>query len=292
MKETVRVAAVAVDTQPGCVDDNLHKLDHWCEQAASAGAELVLFPELSLTGFLPNHASGDHEAWLRAAFKTARAMAVPLSGPAVASLNDIAARRGVLVSAGLLEDAGNLLFNAQVLVDGNGLVGVWRKMHVPMFEAPFYNGGGPAHVVETKLGRIGINICFDVFFPESTRLLAVANAEIVLCPFAADPAPRTPAGWGEWAGPALQARCTENGLFAVACNYVGRVESDGIGQTFPGGGMMVDPRGRKMVTWSAPAGEPGMLIAELEAATLRAARSEPEYLLPFRRPELYHSLAE
>ncbi len=292
MKQTVRVAAVAVDTCPSCIAENLEKIDYWAGRAAADGAQLVLFPELSLTGFIPNHPTGNHEEWLKAALKTARTMAVPASGPAVASLIDIAAQHQVLVSAGLLEDAGNLLYNTQVLVDGNGLLGSWRKMHVPMFEAPFYNGGGPAHVVETPLGRIGVNICFDVFFPESTRLLALDNAEIVLCPFAADPHPRTPQGWADWAGPALRARCSENGVFGVACNTVGEVESDGVEQTFPGGGMVVDPRGQPLSTWSTAAGEPGMLVTDLEAKELLAARSEPEYLFPFRRPELYGKLAE
>ena len=95
----------------------------------------------------------------------------------------------------MLEDAGNVLYNTQLLVGPDGLLGSWRKMHVPMFEMPFYNGGPGPQVVDTPLGRIGANICFDALMPESTRLLAVQNVEIVLFPFAADPPPPTPAGW-------------------------------------------------------------------------------------------------
>ena len=83
-------------------------------------------------------------------------------------------------------------------------------------------------------------------------MLAVQNVEIVLFPFAADPPPPTPAGWAAWAGPAIRARCVENGVFGVACNYVGHVECAGVEQDFPGGGMIVSPRGQLAGRVDAP----------------------------------------
>lgn len=292
MLETVRIAAVAVDTKPGETDANLLKIDEWAARGADAGAGLVLFQELSLTGFIPNHPTGNHDEWLRRALLAARRMAEPLDGRAVERLGEIAVRRNVLIAAGLLEDAGNRLFNTHVLVGPRGLLGRWRKMHVPMFEMPFYEGGDAPAVVKTELGRIGVNICFDALMPESTRLLAIENAEIVLFPFAADPPPVTPQGWADWALPALMARCRENGVFGVACNSVGRVDCAGVEQTFPGGGAAVGPRGELVAEWTAKSGEPGMLVAEFRSDDLLAARAEPEYLFRFRRPELYRRLAE
>lgn len=292
MQDIVRVAAVAVDTQPGELADNLAKVAHWTERAAADGAQLVLFQELSLTGFIPNHPSGNHDRWLRETLQFGRRTALPLESPALQKLAKIAAQHEVLISVGLLEDAGNRLHNTQVLVGAHGLLGQWRKMHVPMYEMPFYNGGGGPLVVETHLGRIGVNICFDAFLPESTRLLAVQNVEIVLFPFAADPPPVTPAGWADWAGTALRARCSENGVYGVACNYVGTVTCCGEKQFFPGGGMLLDPRGQVAAPWSLPTGEPGFLSGDLTAEQLHVARAEPEYLYRFRRPELYGPLAE
>jgi len=292
MLNTVRIAAVAVDAKPGRIAENLDKIAAWTAKAAAAGAQLVLFQELSLTGFIPNHPTGDHDSWLREALRFGRESAERLDGPAVCQLARIAADSGVLVSAGLLEDAGNVLYNTHVLVGRDGLLGRWRKMHVPMYEMPFYCGGGAPDVVETPLGRIGVNICFDALMPESTRLLAVQNVEIVLFPFAADPPPVTPQGWADWAGLAIRSRCVENGVFGVACNYVGAVTCASVSQAFPGGGMAVDPRGRIIADWRAPAGEPGMLVVDLSAELLREARAEPEYLYRFRRPELYGSLAD
>ncbi len=292
MLETVRVAAAAFDAKPGETGENLEKIDHWTGRAVAAGAQLVLFPELSLTGFVPNHPHGDHDQWLRAALQAAWRMADPIPGPAVSQLAAVAHRNSCLILAGMLEDAGNLLHNTQILVGPQGYLGGWRKMHVPMFEMPFYNGGEGVRPIETPLGRLGANICFDALLPESTRLLAVGQVEMVLFPFAADPPPVTPAGWAQWAGPAIRARCMENGVFGLACNYVGRVECAGVAQTFPGGGLAIGPRGELLAEWSTPAGQPGMLLAEFSREALLAARAEPEYLFRFRRPELYGPLAE
>lgn len=292
MLDEVRVAAIAADTKPGEIERNLEKIDQWTARAAQQGAQLVLFSELSLSGFLPNHPQGDHEAWLRRALAEARKSALDLQSPHVETLRLIAARHRVMVSVGTLEDAGNVLYNTQLLMGPQGLLGSWRKMHVPMFEMPFYNPGQGPCVVATPVGRVGVNICFDALLPESTRLLAVQNVEIVLFPFAADPPPGTAAAWAEWAAPALRARCVENGVFGVACNYVGHVACAGAEQTFPGGGLIVSPRGQTIAAWSVPSRESGLLLASLRSDDLQAARAEPEYLYRFRRPELYGPLAD
>ncbi|MGD9720941.1 MAG: carbon-nitrogen hydrolase family protein [Pirellulales bacterium] len=283
---------MSVPSQPGQVEHNLELLDAATERAAAAGAQLVLFPELSLSGFIPNHPRGDHEVWLRQALLVARRAALPLESDPVRRLAAIVARHRALICAGMLEDAGNVLYNTQLLVGPTGTLGHWRKMHVPIFEMPFYNPGPGPCVVETPLARIGVNICFDVLLPESTRLLAVQNVEIALLPFAADPPPRTPAGWAAWAGPAIRARAMENGIYCVASNYVGRVECAGVEQEFPGGSLIVSPRGAALAENVNDATPGDMAIATLTAADLQAARAEPEYLFRFRRPELYGPLAE
>lgn len=292
MRDQVRVAAVAFDGAAAATAGNLDRIGEHCRRAAADGAALVLFPELSVTGFVPNHPTGDHAVWLREALQGARAMAERVDGAAVRRLVEIAAETGVLVAAGLLEDAGHLLHNTHVLVGPGGLLGAWRKMHVPLFEMPLYNGGGVPDVVETPLGRIGINICFDAFLPESTRLLAVRGAEIVLFPFAADPEPVTPLGWARWAGRTLEARCAENGVFGVACNTFGDVSFAGVSQHFPGGAMVVGPDGAVLARHEEETAAPHVLMADLERARLTSARAAFEYTFRFRRPELYRALSE
>ena len=292
MRDDVRVAAASVDTKPGRLDENLGKIAQVAASAAGEGAQLVLTPELSLTGFIPNHPLGDHASWLRAALAAARKMALLLESPAIDALAEIAARHRLVLSVGMLEDAGPVLYNTQVLVGGDGLLAAWRKMHVPMFEMPFYNPGPAVRAVSTPLGRLGANICFDVLMPESTRLLAVDGVEIVLMPFAADPPPPTPEGWAQWAGAAIRARAVENGVFAVACNYVGHVELSGVEQTFPGGAMIMSPRGETVPSRTIEIVGSQLSIATLQAEELARARSEVEYLFRFRRPEIYGPLAE
>lgn len=290
MLDQVRVAAATVDTQPGVIEANLEKLALATVRAANEEAQLVLFPELSLTGFLPNHPTEEHASWLRSALLEARRIAIPLDGEAVTQLSDVARRHKIMISAGILEDAGNKLYNTQILVGPEGLLGTWRKLHIPMFEMPFYNGGQEAPVAGTALGRVGVNICFDALMPESTRLLAVQNVEIVLMPFAADPPPATPEGWAAWAGNAIRARAVENGVFVIASNYSGTVESCGARQTFPGGGMIVGPSGDIIASWDESAAASGMIVADLHAEMLLEARAAPEYLYRFRRPEIYGPL--
>lgn len=290
MLDRVRVAAAGMDTKPGDWVENVRKIESGAIEAAEHGVQLILFPELSLTGFIPNHPTGNHEKWLREALGLARRYAIPLTHPSIEQLSKTAAAHEIFISVGILEDAGNLLYNAQILIGPTGIVGHWRKLHVPMFEMPFYNGGDSLSIAQTPLGRIGANICFDALIPESTRLLAVQNVEIVLMPFAADPPPCTPAGWANWASTAIKSRAIENGVFIVASNYVGEVECAGVTQSFPGGGMIVSPRGEVMAEWTAPAGKCGMIVADLKGGDLTAARAEPEYLFRFRRPELYGPL--
>lgn len=291
MQDSIRVAAINVESRPGETGRNLERIAAWAERAAAEGVELALFPELSLTGFIPNHPEGGHAAWMREAVKRARRLAEPLDGEAVRALSLIAASSKVHLSAGLLEDAGNLLHNTQVLAAPDGRVWYWHKLHVPIFETPFYNGGDEMDAAETDLGRVGANVCFDALMPESTRLLAVDNVEVVLFPFAADPAPGTAAAWAEWAGTALRARCMENGVFGVASNYAGEVEFCGVRQAFPGGSMIVGPSGEVIAERRTDGVDAGMLIADVSSEVLLNARSAPEYLYRFRRPELYGPLA-
>lgn len=291
MREHVRVAAVTLDSAVGDLTGNLARLEHWAHEAAAAGASLLLTPELSLTGVIPNHPTCDHAEWLQDALLAARQMAEPITGRALTRLQSIARDTGLLLAAGLLEDAGATLHDTHLLVGPEGLLGTWRKLHVPMFERPFHDGGNQARVVDTPLGRLGITICVDAFLPESVRLLAVQGAEIVLFPFAADPAPVGPEGWADWAGPVLQARCQENGVFGLACNVLGDVHLAGVSQSFGGGAAAIDPSGRLLARQEEACATPHLLLADFTRDAQIRARAAFEYTFRFRRPELYGPLA-
>jgi N-carbamoylputrescine amidase len=286
MKDTLTVAAVAASIQTGEIRSNLDALRDHAQRAAARGAELVLFPELSVSGFLPNHPTGDHARWLADTLRGAWSLAQPFDGEAVHGLCAISKEAGVFVAAGFLERRGSRLFNTHVLAGEGRVWGYWRKMHIPLFEMQVFAGGDVPMVADTPLGRIGANICFDAFLPESTRLLAVQDAELVLFPFAADPPPFSPEGWYAWAQPVLQARCAENGVFGIACNLAGRAHFAGISQDFAGGAAIFGPDGKPVTELAGD-----IAVAQLSRDTLDAARAAFEYTLRFRRPELYGSLA-
>ena len=286
MKQSVTVAAVAATVETANPAANLDMLAHHARRAKAEGAELVLFPELSLTGFLPNHPNGDHSVWLQTALRDAWKLAQTIDGEAVQGLCEISRQTGAFVAAGFLERRGSLLHNTHVLAGEGRVWGYWRKMHIPLFEMQVFTGGGAPMVVDTPLGRIGANICFDAFLPESTRLLAVQQAELVLFPFAADPAPISPDGWYAWAQPILQARCAENGVFGIACNLSGQASFAGVSQAFPGGSALFGPDGKPLTALASE-----VAIARLDREALDAARAAFEFTFRFRRPEIYGGLA-
>jgi predicted amidohydrolase len=173
-----------------------------------------------------------------------------------------------------------------VLVGEGRVYARWRKMHIPIFEMQVYNGGGVPDVIDTPLGRIGANICFDALLPESTRLLGVQGCEIALFPFAADPSPASSEAWVAWSKPVLQARCVENGLYGVACNCLGEVSYAGARQIFPGGTVIIGPDGAVIAEHHTE-----LLVVSLDAQKLLDARAAFEYTFRFRRPELYDLIA-
>jgi predicted amidohydrolase len=292
LERETRIAAAAIHSLPGQPAANLELMAPVCRNLKSEGVELILFPELSLSGFLPNHPVREHEPWLRVGLKTVRNWAEPIPGPSVRGLLDLAEELGCFISAGLFEDAGSLVHNTQVLAGPGGFLHLTRKMHIPIFEAPFYNGGGPSAVAQTPLGRVGTAICFDTLLPESTRLLAIQDPDLVLFPFASDPDPKTVEGWFDNNAPLLRIRCLENGFFGLAVNQNGPVSALGEEMYFPGGGFFLGPRGQVLAQWKGETAFPGTLIVDLDPTLLEEARSHPEFGLRFRRPELYRGLAD
>jgi predicted amidohydrolase len=296
IEKPFKMAAASFVGVPGDKEGNLEKIAEICAELRKEKVSLVLFPELSISGFLPNHPVIEHEPWLRKGIKTVREWAETIPGPSTDRLIEIAMANDLLISAGLFENNGTHIHNTQVLVGigvgVEGMVSVSRKLHIPMFEAPFYDGGPAPEVADTDLGRIGTCICFDNVLPESTRLLAVQGADIVLFPYASDPDPKTAPGWVGHNAMLIQTRCKENGFFGLAVNQTGRVESLGAQQTFPGGGMFIAPTGKILKVWEGETAQPGRMIVEVDPKYLNDARSDPEFGMRFRRPGLYWPLTE
>ena len=214
--------------------------------------------------------------------------AEPLPGPATDSIAKVCAKFGVHVVFGLFESAGNKLFNACALVGPQGYVASYRKMHLPCLGADRFTDPGDRPFAVHDIGglKIGMNICFDGSFPESSRILTLLGADLVVLPT-------------NWATNAMTmaslvsaARAWENHIYYVAVNRVG-VES---GFTYIGKSSAADYLG-KVVHW-APENEEAIFTFDVDPVAARQKRvvtCAGTYEIDrvnWRRPDLYGPLLD
>ena len=168
----VRVAAVRFGPAIGAPDANRRGTVDAIARAAAEGARLVVLPELASSGYCFHDPS------------EARAAAEPVSGPTTRAWQEAAARHDVVVVGGICElDEHDLVRNSAVVIDARGVRGRYRKLHLWGAEPRFFVPGNERPpVVETAIGRVGVGICYDLWFPELTRDLAVRGAQIVAFP--------------------------------------------------------------------------------------------------------------
>lgn len=246
------------------------------EEAAALGVKLLVLPEAALTGYV---------------FETpaeARAVALEVPGPEVDALAAAAARLGLYAVVGLIEREGDLLRNTAVLVGpggpngGGALLGRYCKTHLPFLGVDrFVTPGDELPVFDTPIGRIGIEICYDLRFPELTRSLALQGADFVAHPTNWPLAATTNADF------ITRTRALENRVYLLTSNRCGFER----GTEFCGWSQICDPSGTRLVE-TGKAGE-ALLVAE---ADVERARDKDIIVIPgeyemrlwdHRRPELY-----
>jgi predicted amidohydrolase len=233
-----------------------------------ADVELLVLPEFFATGY--QFASADEVAEL--------SEPVP-NGRTTEMLADLSIEKGMYIVAGLPERDGDRFYNSAVLTGPDGFIGVYRKTHLFFEENLYFTPGDTGFKVwETKIGRIGIMICFDWFFPEAMRTLALMGADVVahpsnlVLPFCPD---------------AMPVRCLENRVYAVTANRTGtenRKEGDAL--TFIGKSEIVSPKGEILVR--APEDKDALLIKEIDPSEARDKALNPfNDVLKDRRPGVY-----
>jgi predicted amidohydrolase len=244
------------------------------DAAAAAGAQLLVLPECVIPGYMFDSAA------------EAMPFAEEIPGPSTEALAAACSRLGAHVVCGLLEREGDNLYNAAVLVGPDGLIGSYRKTHLPFLGVDrFAVPGDELSVYDTPLGRIGLEICYDLRFPEVTRTLALAGADIVAHPTAFPVAARIQTEL------ITLARAAENRIYLLTANRCGKERR----AEFCGWSQIVDPFGVRLV--EAGATEEALLVAEVDVERARdkdyVIPGEYElYLFGDRRPELYGALVE
>jgi N-carbamoylputrescine amidase len=226
-----RVAVAAAQTRPviGDVEGNLATIATAVTSAAAAGARLVVLPELCTTGYM---FSGRAEA-------TALAEPVP-AGPATQALADLCRDLDLHLVAGIAERSGGKLYNSAVLLGPSGHIGTYRKLHLWDNENTIFEPGDAGlPVFPTSIGRIGLLICYDAWFPEAFRALALQGADVVCLPTNWVPIPGQQAGKPAMALSLCQAAAHVNSMHVIAADRVG-VER---GQPFIGQSVIIGPTG-------------------------------------------------
>jgi predicted amidohydrolase len=271
----MRVAVAQIEPKLAEKERNLDLCLARLEEAAAQGAELLVLPECAIPGYV--YESADE----------AVPYAEEIPGPSTIALEDACRRVDAYVVCGLLEREGDTLHNAAVLVGPDGLVGSYRKSHLPFLGVDRYvRAGGELPVFDTPIGRIGLEICYDLRFPEVTRSLALAGAEIVCLPT------NWPLAAAQNAELLAPARAFENRIFLLVANRVGRERT----AEFCGRSQIVAPDGTRLAETDATS--EALLVAEIDVARAREKSIVPapgEYemhLFDHRRPELYGALVE
>lgn len=250
----------------------------WDANAETVRALLADAPDLQLL-VMPELAFSGYEFSDKAEVES---LAEPFEGgPTSAFLRELARERGMVVVAGYAERAPAGCYNAAMLVMPDGTPHNYRKIHLFNREQDvFLPGDAPPPVIKTPAGRIGVMVCFDWFFPETARCLALAGAEII-----AHPSNLVL----PWCQQAMYARSVENGVFTITTNRIGTESRTDRSLTFTGGSQILNPRGEVLAQASTDQSELGWAAVDPAVARDKKVAGRND-LLADRRPELYRGL--
>lgn len=272
-------------TQMTCSWDaqaNCNKAEELVRQAASAGAGLILLQELFETPYFCAAQSGQH-------FALARPFA---DNELLARFADLAQSLNVVLPISYFEKTDRQYFNSVAVIDADGtILGNYRKSHIPDgpgYQEKFYftPGNSGFRTWQTAVGCIGVAICWDQWFPECARAMALQGADILLYPTAIGSEPATPSldSSAHWQR-VMQGHAAANMCVVAASNRIG-VEQEGDGLTFYGNSFITDETGDLIAKMG---NEPGCSIADVKLADLQERRAAWG-LFRDRRPDRYDQI--
>ncbi|MBY5865020.1 nitrilase family protein [Rhizobium leguminosarum] len=271
---TVTVATVQFEPIVGDRAGNLAAIDRLVRAAKARGAEIVVLPELADSGY--NFRDGDEVA----------ALAAPVPGGASAeTLCRLAGELGLYIVSGVAEQDGDRFYNSALLCGPEGYIGKYRKLHLWNNENRLFRKGDLGlPVFDLPFGRIGIAICYDGWFPETFRQLAMAGAELVCVPTNWVPMAGAESAPEPMANILHKAAAHTNGLYIACADRIG-IER---GQPFIGRSLIVGPQGWP-ISGPASADREEILLAQIDLSSVTETRTLNSFnhLLGDRRADVY-----
>ena len=270
MKEVFKIALAQISCKQADKTENLRKIKKTVAKAKRQGAELVIFPELSLTGYVVRDEIYE--------------LAERIPGPSTKIIEDVAKKNGIHVVFGLPEISDKTeatLHNSAVLIGPEGFIGKYHKMYLPTHsifeEKRYFRPGYETAVFDTELGKLGLIICYDIYFPEVARLTRLKGAELIVC-ISASPGVRR-----SFFEVLTVARAIENTTFLAFVNLAGIQD----GLQFWGGSRLIGPSGRVLV--QAKYDEDDFVMGEVNYPDIRSVEPFVPTLRDLR-PELFDQL--
>lgn len=264
----IRIALSVFKSIPDDFESNFTNTIDRVIAAKQAGADIICFPEMNLTGYNPRG--------------NVKASAQSISGAVSERLLQAADHEKIAILAGLAEiDDTGRIFASHVIALPQKELHVYRKIHLAPPEKEVFSYGDTASLFQYQDTTIGVQLCYDAHFPELTTLMALRGADLIFFPHASPRgAPKDKIkSWMRH----LTARAFDNGVFVAACNQTGNNSN---GTSFPGVALVISPSGEIIAQHDS--GKEGLLLADLKAEMLAQVREHPmRYFLPHRRPEVY-----
>ena len=281
--------ALVQEHDHGSAESNLAVIERRVAEASASGAKLVLLQELHNGAYFCQHESVQE-------FDRAE----PIPGPTSERLGRLALKHGVVIVGSVFERrAAGLYHNTAIVLESDGrLVGKYRKMHIPDdpgFHEKFYFTPGDLgfHPIDTSVGRLGVLVCWDQWYPEAARMMALAGAELLLYPTAIgwdpddaqDEKDRQRSAWIL----SHRGHAVANGLPVLSCNRIGHegspLETSGI--TFWGSSHVLGPQGEFLAEATTDAAQ--VLLVDIDMARSENVRRIWPFLRD-RRIDAYHDL--
>lgn len=265
---SLRAALVVQKCIAGNFNKNLDSTLNFIHEAHENKADIVVFPEMNLTGYVSN--------------KNITDICRKIDGDLVKALTEASSSMNITVLAGIAERSSTGgIYASHLVFSPSGEYGKYRKIHTSPFEKKYFSSGEELNMFTCSGFNFGIQLCYDSHFPELSTVMALKGADIIFIPHAS-PRGTSREKFDSWSRH-LTARAFDNSVYVAACNQTG---DNSCGLSFPGISLLISPDGN-IVHKSLEPGE-GLHMVSLKKSALDHIRSHKmRYFLPNRRDDLF-----